>query len=210
MEIPIIHEDNHIVVIIKPQNIEYEEVMRRLGETGTVVKSVHRLDAVTGGVMVFAKSRKAAERLSEQIRKREVEKKYLCVVEGVPRERGQTLKNYLIKDEKRNVVSVVPQATEGAIYAELRYEVVKTVKNLSFLMVELETGRSHQIRVQLKNIGCPLFGDIRYNPRASKGNIALWSYKLSFCHPTTKEKLSFVVYPEDGIWEVFREDFRFI
>ena len=221
----IIHEDNHIIVVIKPQNMPSQEdesrdpdllnaikqyVKESAGKVGDAyVGLVHRLDRVTGGVMVFAKTSKAASRLSEQIQQGEVKKKYLAVVVGEPKQRAGELTDYLLKNPKTNVVEVVPSATSGAKKAVLRYKVVNIIdvkdKRVSLVEIDLVTGRSHQIRVQMANMGCPVFGDAKYGGVIVKGwNIALWANELVFAHPTTKDTLRFVVNPpETTPWDRF-------
>lgn len=217
METPaVIFEDNHLLVVIKPQNVPTvadsshdQSLQEALKEyTGGFVGIVHRLDRVTGGVMVFAKTSKAASRLSEQIKDGSFHKVYYAVVRGVPKERTATLVNWLAKDEIHNTVAVVPQTTTGAKRAELTYNTITTVEGDTLVAVELETGRSHQIRVQMKHIGNPIVGDARYGG-ARKGvkDIALWAYQLEFNHPTTHDRMKFIVNPpEDGAWAKF--DFR--
>lgn len=174
----IIYEDNHIIVVIKPQNIptqsdasgdkdllsmvkEYiKEKYNKPGEA--FVGLVHRLDRPTGGVVVFARNSKSASRLSAQIKNHTFEKTYFAVVRGVPRIPKTTLINYLKKDLKENRVKIVPMLEPDAKRAELSYEVLETVNQLSLVKIKLETGRAHQIRVQLANIGTPVFGDAKY------------------------------------------------
>lgn len=217
MENPaVIFEDNHLLVVIKPQNVptvadssgdeSLQETLKAY--TGGFVGIVHRLDRVTGGVMVFAKTSKAASRLSEQIKDGTFQKTYYAIVKGEPKERSATLVNWLAKDSVHNTVAVVPQSTTGAKRAELTYQMVDTVGGDTLVAVQLATGRSHQIRVQMKHIGHPIVGDARYGGnRAGVKDIALWAYQLEFNHPTTHDRMKFVVYPpEDGAWAKF--DFR--
>lgn len=219
----VIYEDNHILVVVKPQNIPtqgdisgdtcmvdlVENYLREKYEKkGNVyVGLVHRLDRPTGGIMIFAKTSKAAARLSESIKTKEFEKKYLAVVNGEVKEKYGTLKNYLKKNVKTNMVSVVPELTDGAKYAELKYKVLEAKEKVSLVEVELLTGRSHQIRVQFKHIGHPVYGDIRYGGDIlAKGhNLALWAYKIKFTHPTTKQVMTFVAMPPEDIvpWSSF-------
>ncbi len=212
----VIYEDNHLLVVIKPQNIptvadssQDQSLQESLKEyTGGFVGIVHRLDRVTGGVMVFAKTSKAAARLAEQIKDGTFKKTYYAVVNGIPKDRTATLVNWLAKDPVRNMVAVVPQTTTGAKRAELTYQIVDEVKGDALVAVQLETGRSHQIRVQMKHIGHPIVGDARYGgSRKGVKDIALWAYQLEFNHPTTHDHLKFIVNPpEDGAWANF--DFR--
>ena len=219
----VIYEDNHVIVVIKPQNIPTQEDESKDKDLLTMVKEyikekdnkpgnvfvglVHRLDRPTGGVMVFAKTSKAASRLSAQIAENEFKKRYLAVVLGKPREKRLKLVNYLQKNARTNTVQVVPELTTGAKRAELEYEVLESKEKVSLVDVKLYTGRSHQIRVQMKHIGCPVYGDVKYGgAKLAKGhNLALWAYELKFVHPTTKENMTFKVYPPEDIvpWNVF-------
>ena len=222
----VVYEDNHIIVVVKPQNIPAQEDDSKDKDLLTMVKEyikekenkpgnvfvglVHRLDRPTGGVMVFAKTSKAASRLSEQIRERSISKKYLAVVCGKPKEKIAKLTNHLHKNARTNTVQVVPELTTGAKKAELEYNVLDSKEKVSLVEVQLLTGISHQIRVQMKHIGCPIYGDVKYGgDKLAKGhNLALWAYELKFVHPTTKENMTFKVYPpEDKIpWKVFNLD----
>ena len=218
----IVYEDNHILVVVKQQNVPTQEDSSKDKDLLTMLKEylkekyskegnvylglVHRLDRPTGGLLVFAKTSKAASRLSEAIKEGEVEKQYLTCVLGTPKDKRAGLVNYLKKDEANNLVKIAPQSEEGAKRAELSYNVLEQNERFSLLEVSLQTGRSHQIRVQLSNIGYPVFGDIRYKGDIAKGwNMALWAYELRFDHPTTKEKMVFKVFPptEDMPWKHF-------
>lgn len=223
----IIYEDNHIIVVIKPQGMPccpdasgdenlLDQLKSYLATSGGKEKAfcglVHRLDRVTGGVMVYAKTSKAAARLSEQIQNGGFEKTYLAVVLGSPPNREATLVNYLLKNEAKNVVEVVPSATTGAKRAELSYVVLpkSPIKksDISLVEVKLVTGRSHQIRVQMANIGCPIFGDAKYGgDKLGKGwGLALWAYKLKFVHTKQdgEQLMTFVVNPpETNPWAAF-------
>ena len=221
-DIEILYEDNHLLVVVKPQNIPVMEdssgdkdlltllkeyVKEKYNKPGNVfVGLVHRLDRPTGGVMVFAKTSKAASRLSEAIRNGEIEKNYLAVINGKLNEQAGHLSSYIKKDEVTNMVTVVPQLSEGAKKAELIYKQLKNISVITLVKVSLITGRSHQIRAQMSAQGCPIFGDVKYGDKLSKGsNLALWAYELKFSHPVTGEKLVFVVYPpeEKEPWKKF-------
>jgi 23S rRNA pseudouridine1911/1915/1917 synthase len=215
VEPAVIYEDNHILVVIKEQGVPTvadssgdQSLQEQLKEcTNHFVGIVHRLDRVTGGVIVFARTGKAAARLTEQIHSGIFKKTYLAVIKGVPKQRAATLINYLAKDDIKNMVSVVPQSAIGAKRAELSYEIVEKKGNICLIAVNLTTGRSHQIRVQMKHIGHPIYGDARYGDTKDGGNIALWAYQLRFIHPVTGDELKFIVNPpEDGVWGNF--DFR--
>ena len=221
-DLVILHEDNHIIVVLKPQNVPSCEDESKDKDMLTVIKEyikiknnkpgnvyvglVHRLDRPTGGVMVFAKSSKAASRLSEQMRTGDFEKKYYTVLVGTPRESKATLTNYMKKNPINNMVYVCPQTVEGAKFAELEYRVMQEIGGYSLTEVKLHTGRTHQIRVQMAHMGTPVFGDMRYGgENAKKGKLALWATSLSFTHPVSKERLCFKVEPpKDSMpWKAF-------
>ncbi len=220
----VVYEDNHVIVVVKPQNVP--SCPDESGDTDvlTVVKEylkkkydkpgdafvglVHRLDRPTGGVMVFAKTSKAASRLCEGLKLGEFEKRYFAVVVGTPKEPSiLNLTHYLVKDSSKNMVYAVPMATEGAKPAVLDYTTLATENNLSLVSVKLHTGRAHQIRVQMATVGTALFGDQRYGGGKSPVgyNLALWAVELKFTHPTTKERMVFRVYPPvDSVpWKFF-------
>lgn len=218
----ILYEDNHIIVVMKPQNLascpdesgdenlldEIREYIKVTYEKpGNVyVGLVHRLDRPTGGVMVFAKTSKAAGRLGEQMKTGDFEKKYLAVLNGTPNPQQATLVNYLKKNTVNNMVYLCTQATDGAKMASLDYRVVESEDKFSLVELKLHTGRSHQIRVQMAGIAHPVYGDMRYGgERAQKGKLALWAYSLSFTHPVTKERMKFICEPpEDELpWSKF-------
>ena len=222
-DVAILHEDNSILVVVKPQNIPSQAdssgdldllsllkqyIKDKYAKPGNVYLGlVHRLDRPTGGVMVFAKNSKAAERLSKQIVDGEMTKQYLATVVGAPKERKGTLVNYLKKNALTNNVYVATFGDHNAKRAELSYEVLESYQDtMSLVKVQLGTGRSHQIRVQFSAIGCPVFGDVRYGGDVlAKGhNLALWAYRLEFSHPISKERMVFVAYPpESEPWKRF-------
>lgn len=218
----ILHEDNHIIVVLKPQNVPSCEDESKDRDMLTIIKEyikttynkqgnvylglVHRLDRPTGGIMVFAKSSKAAARLSEQLKNGDFEKRYFAVLVGMPKEEKATLTHYMKKNTVNNMVYVCPPTVQGAKFAELEYEVVENHDGLSLADVRLHTGRSHQIRVQMNAIGTPLYGDMRYGgEKAKKGHLALWAYYLSFTHPVSKERMVFRVQPPKDVtpWQIF-------
>lgn len=209
MKLNVIYEDNHIIVVEKIINIpsqkdntndldmlslvkEYIKV--KYEKKGNVYTGlVHRLDRPVGGIMVFAKTSKAASRLSEQIRKNEFKKTYIAVIDGILKEKSGTLKDYLIKDEKKNITYITTK--EKGKEAILDYTVLDENNNLSLIKINLKTGRSHQIRVQTSSRGYPIVGDSKYGVNKSNINIALFAYELEFTHPTTKERLKFKLNP---------------
>ena len=221
-DLTILHEDNHIIVVLKPQNVPSCEDESKDKDLLTMIKEyiketynkqgnvylglVHRLDRPTGGVMVFAKSSKAAARLSEQMKEGDFEKKYYTVLVGKPREEKATLTHYMKKNVVNNMVYVCPSTVQGAKFAQLDYKVLEYKDGLSLAEVRLHTGRSHQIRVQMSSIGTPVYGDMRYGgDKAKKGYLALWAYYLSFTHPVSKERMVFRIQPPKDLrpWDTF-------
>ena len=218
----VVYEDNHIIVVLKPQNVPCcedeskdkdlltlvkEHIKIRENKPGNVYAGlVHRLDRVTGGVMVYAKSSKAASRLSEQMREGDFEKKYMAVLAGVPNEDRAVLKHYVKKNAVNNMVYVCPPTVEGAKFCELEYQILQKNAGVSLAKVILHTGRTHQIRVQMSAIGTPVYGDMRYGgEKARKGNLSLWATSLAFTHPVSKERLVFKIEPpkENAPWSAF-------
>lgn len=221
-KLEILYEDNHIIVVEKKPNIPSqgdksgsidlltmvkEYIKEKYNKPGNVyVGLVHRLDRPVGGVMVFAKTSKAASRLSNQIREKTIKKTYFAVVDGSFKKENKkgVLEDYLYKDERNNISKVVKKDKKGSKYAKLDYEVIdyKPDKDLSLLRINLHTGRHHQIRLQLANIGHSIFGDQKYGVRGKGKQIALWAYRLEIEHPITKEKMKFEKYPEaNGTWK---------
>ena len=200
--INIIYEDNHLLVVEKPINVPVQADKSGDEDLLTILKKylkekynkpgdvylglVHRLDRPVGGVMVFVILSKAASRLSKQVQKHEFKKIYMAVIEGKVSDSG-TFKDKLKKDEKTNITRVSEDGKE----AELSYNLIGFVNNLSLVRISLKTGRSHQIRVQFSSRKIPLYGDQKYNPKAVKDQIALFASKLEFKHPITKEIMSF-------------------
>lgn len=201
--INVIYEDNHLLVVEKPINIPTQEDNTKDKDLLTILKEyikekynkpgdvylglVHRLDRPVGGIMVFARTSKAASRLSEQVRNKTFKKTYNAVVIGNIEDTGK-LKDNLLKDEKRNIVKIDKNGKEAILnFKKLNYK-----NNMSLVEINLETGRSHQIRVQMAHHGYPLFGDQKYNKTAKVGEqIALFAKKIEFIHPTTNELLTF-------------------
>lgn len=215
--INIIYEDNHLLVVEKKPNVLVQAdntndldlltilkqyLKEKYNKPGNVYLGlVHRLDRPVGGVMVFAKTSKAASRLSEQVKIHQMKKEYQAVLCGKAKEKDN-LQDYLLKDEKTNMVKV----NKNGKFAELDYQLIKYCDNLSLVKINLKTGRSHQIRVQFSSRHLPLWGDQRYNKNAKVGEqIALYATGLSFCHPVTKEFLSFKINtPDEYPWNMFK------
>lgn len=223
-QLKILYEDNHIIVVEKPPNIpsqgdktEDEDMLtmikhylkEKYNKPGNVYLGlIHRLDRPVGGVMVFAKTSKAAGRLSEQVRNKTFQKEYLVIVDGKLEKDKGTLENYLLKNERNNISKVVKENTKNAKYAKLDYEVLKYNEeiDLSVLKVLLYTGRHHQIRVQLANIGHSICGDQKYGTRGRGKQIGLWAYQLTIEHPISKEKMKFTSIPEKiGSWIILED-----
>lgn len=220
-DLNVIYEDNHIIVVEKPVNVPSQGDKTGDIDMLTIIKKylkekynkpgnvylglVHRLDRPVGGVMVFAKTSKAASRLSEQVRIKDFKKKYLVVVNGKMKEQRGILEDHLLKNEKANMSKVVKEGTKNSKLASLEYEVLKYNEeiNLSVLKIDLHTGRHHQIRVQLSSRDHSIYGDQKYGGRGHGKQIALWAYELSILHPITKEKMTFKVLPEiNGTWKI--------
>lgn len=218
----IVYEDNHLLVIIKPHNIGVQEDESKDDDMLNLLKQyikerdnkpnnvylglVHRLDRPTGGLMVFAKTSKSASRLSEQLKNHELKKSYLCVVCGTIKDKKGHLECYLQKDEKTNTVRLATASDYGAKDAKLNYEVLDEVQGYSLVKIDLLTGRSHQIRVQMsKQLKTVIFGDFKYGDKTHKSNLALWAYQLKFLHPTTKNNMVFTVLPDTSTmpWKAF-------
>ncbi|VEF47637.1 ribosomal large subunit pseudouridine synthase, RluA family [Bacillus freudenreichii] len=225
MKIQILYEDNHLLVVEKPVNVPVQEdnsgdkdlltalkedIKIRYQKPGNVYLGlVHRLDRPVGGVMVFAKTSKAASRLSDAIRRQKFERTYLAVVRGVPQDEGR-LEHYLYKDQRNNIVRTVPSNHKQGKKSILEYKLLGSAEDLSLVTVRLLTGRSHQIRVQLSSIGYPLYGDQKYGQKVNRPGqqIALWANTIEFEHPTKKEWLTFkslppIQYP----WSLWQQEF---
>lgn len=208
MKIPILFEDNHLLIVEKPVNIPVQEdnsgdldlltmlkedLKVRYQKPGNVFLGlVHRLDRPVGGAIVFGKTSKAASRLSDMIRRRVIDRTYLTVVHGIPNKVKDKLEHHLVKDGRENKVSVESAQHRKAKKAILRYEVIESKDGFSLLAVKLETGRSHQIRVQLAEIGHPIYGDQKYGEHVNKPGqqIALWAKSVAFEHPVRKEPVT--------------------
>ncbi len=221
----VIYEDNHIIVVEKQPNIPSQGDKTNDTDMLTIIKDyikekynkpgnvylglIHRLDRPVGGGMVFAKTSKAAARLSEQVREKVFRKEYLVVVDGKFEKEKGIMKDYLLKNERNNLSKVVDENTKNAKYAELEYEVLKYREdiNLSAVKVNLHTGRHHQIRVQFASRKHSIYGDQKYGTRGKGKQIALWAYKLTINHPITKKEMTFEVLPElNGTWSILKEE----
>lgn len=221
----ILFEDNHLLVVNKlpseivqgdktgdeplPERIKsfLKEKYQKPGNVFCGV--VHRLDRPTSGVVVFAKTSKALERLNAQFREKETNKTYWAIVEYKPKELKGSLRDYLKKNESQNKSYVVNESTPGAKLALLHYQLLASSDRYHLLEVTIETGRHHQIRAQLSNIGCIIKGDLKYGAkRANKdASIGLHARSLRFFHPTTKEEITLIANPPaDAVWDFFMNE----
>jgi len=208
----ILYVDQQIVVCIKPARIlstdepgGLPELLRReMGEPNGDIRTVHRLDRVVGGVMVLARSAAAASELSRQVRENEMKKEYLAVIHGAPEAPQGALSDLLYRDKARKMTFVTGTPGKGVQAALLRYQEAGRAGALSRIRIRLETGRTHQIRVQFASRGMPLAGERKYAALDDPWDLALWSRQLCFRHPATGEMLTFRREPpENGPWELF-------
>lgn len=218
--VKVLFEDNHIIVAIKPAGVLSQSDGSSDPDMLTILKAyikeeyskpgevylglVHRLDRPVSGVMVFARTSKAASRLSEQIRTRKVEKIYRCVVKGILEGEGR-LENFISKDEDKNIVTVIDKEKPGYKASYLDYRALASKDGLTMVEVKLGTGRSHQIRAQMAHKGYPLIGDQKYGDKDKRcKDIALEAYKLSFEHPVKREFITFEApIPSGYPWSLF-------
>ena len=223
-KLKVIYEDNHIIVVEKPVNIPSQGDKTGDIDMLTIIKDylkekynkpgnvylglVHRLDRPVGGVMVFAKTSKAASRLSNQVREKIFKKTYLVIVNGKMEKNKDILEDYLLKNERNNISKVVKEGTKNSKLAVLDYEVLKYNEetDLSVLKINLHTGRHHQIRVQLSSRNHSIYGDQKYGGRGRGKQICLWAYSLTIEHPITKEEITFKSIPEFiGSWKILED-----
>ena len=218
-KINVLYEDNHIIVVEKIRNVLVQAdntkdldmlmllkhyIKLKYNKPGNVYLGlVHRLDRPVGGIMVFAKTSKAASRLSKSISEHNWQKIYLAVLCGTLKGKG-ILEDYLKKNEKTNKTIV----DKDGKYSKLEYEVLGCKANKTLVKINLITGRSHQIRVQFSSRVLPLWGDQKYNDKAVvKQQIALWAYAVKFVHPVTKKILEFRLLPKNEYpWTIFKID----
>jgi len=218
--IEILFEDNHIIVINKKtgdlvqgdktgdaplSDILKEYIKRKYNKPGNVYLGVvHRLDRPTTGIVIFAKTSKALERLNKMLRDKTIDKTYWAVVKNKPSKPADTLINYLRKNPKNNKATVFNKETKDSKRAVLHYKTIKSLDNYYLLEIDLETGRHHQIRSQLANINCPIKGDLKYgfNRSNKDAGIHLHARKVNFMHPVKKEPIEIIApTPKDPIWD---------
>ena len=197
--------DDDIVVAVKPPRVLSTDepggmpdlVREALGDLKADVRTVHRLDRVVSGLMVLARNAKSASELSRQIRENQFSKEYLAVVHGCPEKRQGQLRDLLLRDKKERKTYVVKEPGKDVQEAILNYRVVNSTEGMSRVAIELVTGRTHQIRAQFSSRNLPLVGDRKYSLLEDDCEIALWSHKLGFYHPTTAEYLTFSQLPPE-------------
>lgn len=208
----ILYEDNDILVCVKPHGIPTQTKNIHIPDVESILKNhlakgakatqassylaiIHRLDQPVSGILVFAKTPFAAKELNRQLRQKGFHKYYYALVDGIPPQEEETLRHYLVKDGRQNISRLCSKDEPGAKLAKLHYKVISSTDGNSLLKIQLDTGRHHQIRVQMAAIGCPIQGDTKYNRKARESNtyqtLKLCAYKLVFQHPRTKETLRF-------------------
>ncbi|MBO5953023.1 MAG: RNA pseudouridine synthase [Oscillospiraceae bacterium] len=200
-----VYADDAIVVCLKPAGIRStdepggmpELVRQALGDPKASVRTVHRLDQVVSGLMVLARTEAAASNLSAQIRENTFRKQYLAVVHGQPEKEG-TLWDLLIRDKARRMTLVATEMAKGVQEAVLDYRVIAQTEDMSRVVINLHTGRTHQIRVQFASRGFPLVGERKYSTLEDSCNIALWSCRLAFQHPVTGKQMEFYQAPPNS------------
>ena len=220
VKLEIIFEDNHVLAVVKPaglpaqrdrtgdpslNDLVKEDLKRRFKKPGNVyATAVHRLDRPASGIVLIAKTEKAAARLSAAFREKSVRKTYLAVVEGKPPAAEATLQGWLIKDAARNTSRMALEGDRGAKSASLTYRVLGGDGDFCLLEVDLETGRGHQVRVQLSDAGMPVAGDRRYGAKSGFGPmIALHAARIAFPHPVREEEITLYAPPPQRWTELF-------
>ena len=217
MDVPVIlYEDAHLVVCCKPVNYLSEDdgsvrcMPRWLREHYTAlgkndyIATVHRLDKVTGGVMVFSRRKEVTGKLTALVAEHRITKEYLAVLRGHPKKESDTLTDLLFRDASHNKSFVVQRMRKGVREAKLSYREIGRTDALSLVRVQLHTGRTHQIRVQFSSRQLPLLGDIRYGSKDENCTAALWSYRLAFTHPVTKKAVDVTIPPPQQYpWALF-------
>ena len=208
-DLHILYEDAHLVLCVKPVGVLSEDseqgacmpalLRRHYREQGKpdYIATVHRLDKIVGGVMLFSRRREVTGKLTAAVAEHRVTKEYLAVLRGHPAEASATLTDLLFRDASKNKSYVVKRMRKGVREASLEYVTLGNTEELTLVRVRLHTGRTHQIRVQFASRGLPLSGDRKYGASDAPWPIALWSYRLSFAHPQTSEAMTFACPPPD-------------
>ena len=199
----IVYLDPDVVVCVKPARVLSTDepgglpdlIREELGNPKADIRTVHRLDRVVSGLMVLARNAKAASELSRQVREDEFQKEYLAVIHGVPGERNGTLRDLLIRDKARKMTLVTKEPAKGVQEAILHYQTLAEAQGMSRVRIQLVTGRTHQIRTQFASRNLPLVGERKYAVLEEDCEIALWSAKVGFTHPTTGERMVFFKEP---------------
>ena len=218
----VLYEDNHIIIVNKASgeivqgdktgdkplsDIVKEYLKDKYNKPGNVFCGVtHRLDRPTTGVLVFAKTSKALTRLNEMFRDNKVEKTYWAITKDTPSDIEGRLVHWLKKDEKKNKSTAYDKEVKGSKKAVLDYKLISKSQNYNLLEVSLETGRHHQIRVQLSKIGCPIKGDLKYGAKRSNpdGSISLHARTITFVHPVSLKTIGITApVPNDILWQSF-------
>ena len=208
----LVYVDDAIAVCVKPPRVLStdepggvpELVREALGDSAADIRTVHRLDRVVSGLMVLARTAQAASELSRQIRENEFQKEYLAVIHGTLEKSTGRFCDLLLRDKARKMTFVVQEPGKGVLPAALQYQVLARNVSLSRVRIQLETGRTHQIRVQFASRGMPLVGERKYSENNDDCEIALWSYRLAFTHPTTGKALEFKLKPPEVYpWTAF-------
>lgn len=216
----VLFEDNHIVIVNKRagdisqgdktgdkplSDVVKEYIKEKYNKPGDVFLGVvHRLDRPTSGIIIFARTSKALERLNKMLREKTIQKTYWAVVKNQPKQNTDTLIHFLKKNPKNNKSTAYAKEIDGSKKAILHYKTIKKLDNYSLLEIDLETGRHHQIRCQLSTIGSPIKGDLKYgfNRSNKDGSIHLHARKINFIHPVSKEEISIVAsLSKDPIWD---------
>ncbi len=207
----ILYADTDIVVAVKPPRVLStdepggmpELVRQALGTPDAQIRTVHRLDRVVSGLMVLARTAQAASELSRQIRQDSFEKEYLAVLHGHPEQDAGQLRDLLLRNRQERKTYIVREPGKGVQEAILHYQVQRRTDTLSRVRIQLITGRTHQIRAQFSGRGLPLVGERKYAVLDDPCEIALWSYRLAFSHPTTGAPMEFTLNPPDTYpWNV--------
>lgn len=210
----LIYQDEQLIAAVKPPRVLSTDepggmpslVRQALGDKAADVRTVHRLDCVVGGLMVLARSRDAASKLSAQVRCGSFEKTYLAVVHGQTAPSG-TLRDLLLRDKAERKTYVTHTPAKGVQEAILDYVTLAQADGLSLVRIHLQTGRTHQIRAQFSSRGLPLVGDRKYSLLEDDCEIALWSYALSFTHPQSGKPMHFSSLPPDTYpWSLFAKE----
>jgi len=199
----IIYQDKDVVVCVKPPRVLSTDepggvpdlVRQELGEPNANVRTVHRLDRTVSGLMVLARRSKAASELSRQIREGEFHKEYVAVVHGHPAEKTAELRDLLLRNKQERKTYIVAEPGKDVQEAILTYQVVNQTDDLTRVRIQLQTGRTHQIRAQFSDRGLPLVGDRKYGTGEDDCEIALWSYRLAFKHPYSGKPMEFILEP---------------